>query len=222
MAYDKALQINSFAVIDEGIDLKHNSFGKTYEDYLEGTFWSRTWVNGGASAQDIKGEFPLLFIEQKLLTMEAIDSNDLTLPFYFVVVDKIACDACPPGLTRTSEEVLANTLVMLRRVFKELMNYKLFAYDIVSPPSSAESWATQGRIDYLTTEGTIVNADWKSDFEGILPSVNLVKVVQWGNFDSLRAHATEIPFTVCDPTTGSFNYENATVEDLGRTICKNC
>jgi len=69
MEYDPELQINSFSTVDDGIDLKHVSFEKTYEDFNEGSFWSRTWVNQGADSNEIKGEFPLLFIEQRTLEL---------------------------------------------------------------------------------------------------------------------------------------------------------
>jgi hypothetical protein len=222
MSYDKDLQINSFAVVDDMIDLNHSSFGKTYEDYLDGFFFSRSWVNGGADANEIKGEFPLLFVEQRSLSMDRIDSDSLTLPFYFVVVDKISCDACPPGLTRTSEDTLRNTLAMLRIFFKELLNYKNYTYTIPGPEKKS-SWTTEGRLDYLIGEGDVLSrSGFSEDLESLLPDPARIQVSQWGNFKDLRAHATEISFTVCDPATGSFSYENATVEDLGRTLCKTC
>ena len=221
MAYDPALQINTFAMVDDGIDLKHASFGKSYEDYNEGRFWSRTWVNSGADSSKVQGEWPLLFLEQRTLDLPCIDSNEMTLHFYFVLADKITCDSCPPELSRTSDQVLVNTLIMLRRFFKELVTYRHYTY--VKDGENLQTWATEGRMNHLLSTSEISSiTGWDEDFDSLLQNPSPINVTQWGNFENIRAHSAKISITVCDITNGEFDYSKTKASEIAYGKCINC
>ena len=228
MNYEKGLQINSFAVVEDSIDFDHASFGKTYEDFSNGHFWARTWVNQGANSSEIKGEFPLLFVEQKTIEIECIDSNSLTLPFYFVVADKVGCEDCPDSFT--PDEISSNALKMLRSFFKELLNYKEFNIEIPDPEDPEEDvlkktlWATQERVDHLlaTSEILAVNG-YNVDFESLIETTETIVVNQWGQgFRDIYAQATTIKFTICDTSSGSFSYDKEKIPEIAVTKCNNC
>jgi hypothetical protein len=224
MAYEKDLQINTFAVVDDGVNLNHASFGKAFKDYQDGKFFSRTWYNQGADPNNIKGEFPVLIVEQRRVILDCLDSDQYAIPFDFVIVDKLPCDTCD---YRSPDKVSDDALVMLRRFFKELLNYRLYSYqkdDGGGGEETVKAWYTEGRMNHLLANDDDVLSinGWDKDLRGMLLTDENITVTQWGNFEKKRGHVSNLTFVVCNSDTGDFEYDKGEPDQISRTICKNC
>ena len=46
--YHKTRRLNTFAILDDRTEFNAENFEKKYEQYVNGFFWSRSWVAAGA------------------------------------------------------------------------------------------------------------------------------------------------------------------------------
>lgn len=210
MAYNPPYLVNSFAVVDQVPDIRHPSFGYSMEDYHGGRFWSRTWVNGGAAAEGLKGEFPALFVENRVVMQECPNSQDVEATLWLVLVDKIKCEGCPPGILRTGSAIKEQLRDSLRAILSEFYTYQLFEVD--GDPVTYE-WLAKGRAQIDTRTLTFTD-----DVEAMVVPDSL-EIGDWGNYKDFRGQYAKLKVRFCWPTQSQFDYSNPVVPQLAYTTC---
>ena len=219
MAYQEGLQINTIVIVDTPPEIRSESFGATYDHYLQGLFWSRAWVAKGADPNAILGDWPVLFAEQRTIEQECPDSIDVDVPWNFALIDKIECATCPTQENRTPPIVKNNTLRMLRAFIQELYTFQKWTVDKGS--GTVEEWISEGRLQHYTSEPGITPIALQEDLASMV-GVAPLTYREWGNFPDLRGYFTTMTFTIC-PTVGlTFNYKETNFEELATAICDNC
>jgi hypothetical protein len=212
------LRINSFVVVDQAPDLRTNSFGKTYTDFLNGRFWARDWVNEGAEPGNIYATYPALFLEPQNAQLFDPESESANYTFTFLVVDKINCDSCPNDQLRSGDRVQDYTRIMLRNFIKELSSYELVNYDLGDGP--ADYWASAGRLEYLQAEGLISGYTSAGGDIFSLLEQGPINFVQWGNLPDMRGTYADLTFNYCENIAAGFNYiDKATIT---KAVTKSC
>jgi len=194
--YNPGKQINSFVFVDEAPALDHESFGASYVDFVDGVFYARTWVNQGADPNTIRGEHPVLFVEDTQSEVEDLDDPSQKTTISFLVIDKIPCESCPPNIRRTGNTVLQNTLLMLRAFLERLYTYEL--YEVDRDGNITYEWATP---DWIEQDETIDAFSSIDDIKGyIMPGP--YTFARWGRFGMMgmaekRAYYTSLMFDLC-------------------------
>lgn len=208
MAYNPGLSVNSFMVVDERADPMQDSYGATYEDFLSGYFWARKWTLEGASPQAVKGEFPVLFVEEMETTAKQADKDETTATISLILLDKIQCEICPPGIRRTPLTVRENLKTMARAVIQEAARYRLYE-------KGAELvWASPGRA--ATWPGGEPN--WTEEVDGYIDTRN-IQYRKWGNFAGMRGVLVQIKVSSCTSVSLPYDYETEPSPLLGAVNC---
>lgn len=214
MAYAPGYQIDAYRYVDGYPDLAHQALGATYQDYLDGAFWSRKFVHAGADPNAFCAGFPVLFAESRDLTVECLDSQDLRIEYYFLVVDRIECESCPPYVTRTGATVSESVLAMLRAFLGELYTYGL--YEVDRDSVITYEWMSSGRAAYEESLGNTTVLQ-----EELLPDVapDEIQISEWGEAPNQRAWMARVVFTLCEPVTLEFDYATPVVPGLASIEC---
>lgn len=213
--------INSFANVDEPLDLALETFGLSYSDFINGDFWSRTWVNGGADPNKVKGEFPIQFMEHKQTIVPCLDEpDDETIIVHLGIADKFEpCDGCPPGTFRTKEQVIQDTYDMLKMAIKELLLYALYEVDIDGEQENM--WLTEGRASAMQAAEQIDSYMFQGhQMTGIL-DLGKTTIDRWGWGAHVVGHVVTLKFHTCKNTVHQFEYSTVEVAKLATLRC-NC
>lgn len=216
MAYEPNTQVNTFAVIGEAPKLRLENFGVKYDHYLEGAFWSRTWVATGADPDKLTAEFPVLFAENREAELDDIHSEEITQPWTFLLIDRIECPDCPEPESRTPEQVKRNAMTMLRRFLAELYTYELWEIDRAG--TLTYEWISRGRVEHYEGEAGVTPQAMVEDLESMIQP-ETVKITEWGDFPDMRGYFATVRFRICVPFSGGFNYKDPAFEELGSTEC---
>jgi len=221
MSYKSGKQINTFGVTRGEPGFGSDTLGYDYQDFLDETFWARTWVNQKAAPEKMQAEFPLLLIENLLATMPDLSGGELVYEWHLLLIDKLACESCPPSETRTPEQVKQNVLWMLRNFLQELGTYQL--WELQKNGQSVFEWISAGRMEYYNDNPqlNILPVSLEQELSIILINDN-IELREWGrfNYSEYRAYFTTLRFQVCDPLpAGNFNYDNPTIKQLSYTVC---
>ena len=218
MGYVKHKQINTIFITDTMPDLRQDSIGAKYQDYQDSKFWSREWVKLGAKRGELKASFPMLLIQQSQIDFECIDSREVVYFYDFMIIDKVGCDNCPKPEERTAAKVKAYTLEMLRAFFIELYSYELWEFDRSPDPNTFE-WVSKGRFDSMTNPpDPIPEVQSFQELESFIETDQII-FRDWGNLDDLKGYYCTVKFELCEPITGSFNYNKPAIKSLASKIC---
>lgn len=215
MKYNPGLQIDTYRLNDSNPDLNHGAFGSTYDDYLDGTFWSRKFEQTfRGDINQFCGSYPVLMAEYRDATPDDLDECCFTVPFFFVVVDKIACEDCPPKITRNGQKTKTNALLMLRAFIKELKTYQY--YEVDRDGTVTYEWLSTGRKAYEEDQGSILVY-----VDSLIADIGIeeIPLTEWGNFLDKRGWMARINFTICEEPNIEFDYETPVIEGLANTEC---
>lgn len=214
MAYNPGYQIDTYRLNDSNPNLAHNAFGSTYQDYLGGQFWSRTFAHSGSKKDNFCGSYPVLMAEGRDATIECIDDKKYCIDFAFLVIDKIPCEACPPHFTRNGMTVSTSVLTMLRAFLLELSTYKYYEIDRATVVTF--EWMSDGRAAYEEGLGnTLLERD------ELLPDISTdsINIQEWGNYPDMRAWMATVKFCLCEPVALAFEYTEPVLSTLANTEC---
>lgn len=214
--YHPGQRVNTFATIDRFPDLRSPAFGKTYQDYQSGNFWSRDWHHGGADSAQVKAEFPALFMEWREFYMDTPAAEDGYTPVNLYLVDKIDCPECPDADIRTPERLTRQTTRTMRMVLKELSTYKLWETD--GPGGTAYHWASEGRAAYEQAQPGAPSYTEITDIHAHLDQSE-TKITQYTNLPDFRVAFTTIKWWWCDRINPNFLYTGDITETLAYTKC---
>ena len=220
MGHTPGLQINTFGLVDSIPDLAHESLGYSFQDYLNGHFWSRYWVGNGADPERIKADFPALYVEVTDARQICIDDPEFEQRFSILVIDKIKCDDCPTPENRSGRSVAQGAREMLRIVLKELSTYQLWTVD--DNGDISDQWISSGRAAYLASlPGYTLTGP--TDFLGAAIADTEFSIFEAGTWEDFRAQRTAINFTFCLVPEFEFNYQTPLIDfDAMAIPCVTC
>jgi len=217
VGYEAGLRVNAYASVDNFPDLRAPAFGKSYEDALEGRYWSRDWHHGGKDSANMVAEFPALFVEWRNVELGHPSDLEGSTPFNLYLVDKIVCDTCPDRDLRTPEYLTSTTNRTLRMVLRELYSYCL--YEVDRGGTITWEWISNGRAEYWESEAIVDGLELITDLEGGL-QVDPILVKQYTNLPDFRVAHTVIKLDWCeDDINDNFNYQDVVVPALAYTRC---
>lgn len=216
----KCKTIHTFATSDDGKILQHNAaLGKSYKDYLNGTFWSRDWIMSGANPNDIKKQYPVLALE----IMNIKTKGDLMISpfqtcqkFYIVLADQVDCPNCPEECNRTVEQIDIDIQEMILNAFREFLTYRLYEVN-----DNEMVWLPLGKAEKLIQEGNLLRETrWAIETELINSNIEFKK---WGkDYDKIRGIGFSFEICSCLPDKPNFEYKNASEYYQGVTQCSIC
>lgn len=139
---------DTIAVVDNAAALESTTLGKTYNDYLHGTFWSRKWVMANAPQSTMSKSYPLVAIEQKVIKRRSIHDKQFCYDFWVSVLDVPDCDDCTEDNT---DELIQRAALDLTSYLKEVV-----AATVTYPDgTTAEIWATGPILAKMRSDGLI-------------------------------------------------------------------
>lgn len=217
MAYVPGRQVNCFAVCTDMPSLDHESFGASYQDYLEGLFYSRSWVNQRADMQKFKGEHPALFMEAAQFTTEDLYDPKYIAEISLLLLDRVPCEGCPPNQSRTANTVEANVKWMLRNLLVELTRYRL--YEVERDEETTYEWMTEER---RINDNTIDDFAQIDDMQSYLQP-DTYSFARWGSpiMNGMKdkiAYWVRIRVDLCEELDADFEH-TPIVPGLATTIC---
>ncbi len=220
MAYQAGKQINTFAVMHGEPDFGSDALGYDFQDFLDGNFWSRSWTNKGAARDQMQAEFPILFMENMTTFLNDLTSNETTYEWNFLLIDKLACESCPPQETRTPEQVKQNVLNMFRAFLSELYTYQLWELEYPGNVFKFE-WTSEGRLNYYNESGDIIPIAMQEELSISIDESKSMELREWGRFKypDYRAYFTTIRFHTCEPIESNFKYDHPVSPQLTYLIC---
>lgn len=147
--YDKCNPLSSFVLIDSLDKVETPNMGKLYTDYLNGHFWSRDWVNGGAKEDTLKVDYGLTAVERIAMQVGELDVSemeeiDICDKYYLTVIGKTACETCPDDCLRTLPKIEDWAFLTLTRMLVEFSKFKLYQV------SGGFIWSTEARLAILS------------------------------------------------------------------------
>lgn len=209
-------QINTVYLIDTPPSILVDNLGASFQDYLDGFFWSRDWINSGSNPDTMKAQFPILFVESVGISIDNISSPDIQRQYAFVFIDKVECESCPDKDSRTGQTVKDNLLETIRIFLKELYDYEKWYIDFDG--TTTERWVSKGRLEFYKDIDTITALSFVEDLAGMIESSNF-DIREWGNIESMRGYIVEIPITYCKAITTNFDYSKQDASKTGIAIC---
>ena len=120
--HHKERRLNTFAVLDNKAQLNTNNLEKSYQQYLDGYFWSREHAVSGSSRNTLKKEYDILFLENKQLNLHDIERNAASVELFISVASQADCEGCK----RSWEQVDRDNREMLVAALQEFYSYKLY------------------------------------------------------------------------------------------------
>lgn len=217
MAYEQGKTVNTFVLPVDLPPLDHTSFGASYQGYLDGLFYSRSWVNQGADQDTIFGEFPALFMESAQSTVEDLYDPKYIAEISLMLVDRVPCEACPPNVTRTPFTVAQNVQWMLRNVLAELTRYQL--YEVGRGEVITYEWMTEER---LMNDETIDDSSQIDDMQSYIQPGTFV-FARWGSpvMNGMKdkvGYWVQIRVDLCELLDAEFEH-TPIVPGLATTVC---
>jgi len=222
--YSPCTQINTFAVVDSIADLETSNLGATYQDYLDGSFWSRKWVMQGADPDTLCKEYPMLVLEQKKGRKKDILESTTCLDWWLVFMDVPDCGDCKDECKRSIAKVDSDLRDMVEVILKEVKRFAL--YSITDGESNvSQVWATDDQIQHWFATGAII--DYTNDCGDILPFLDCgipvdICAADVGNVDQARAISIMIRACDCHDIETEFDYTLEVPKGIARTKCEGC
>lgn len=190
-------RINSFVgLIELNINLQHPSFGANYSDYNDGRFWARDWVASGADPNTMKGNYPVIMLEEKATIMRGLKSSTEKKELILYSLDKNACDGCPPEI-RSPQSAYKTALFWFKAFSKYVLSHEV----IRLLPSGEEFWLTREEaqvmkdneeIEDFRVSGVPMTSLWLNEGEFKLEPYSD------GVLNGVRGYYTKILVNVCE------------------------
>lgn len=219
--YDPCGGLNTFAVFDQREQLDAPNLGKTYEDFVAGTFWARNWFLSGASPSTLQKEYGILALEHKSADMPDIMSpGELLQPVYVNVLQTVACDTCPGTCPQTAEAVDASNFRILQRVLAELHNFYLYQVtpEGGGPAETYNAWLSEGQAAAMQADGALMLQ--RRQLSAWIQQDGHIRIYKtFFGVDRVRSAAVELVFRTCEPEDFAFQYATPEVQKLGVVKC---
>lgn len=151
-------RVDTFSTFKSRSELNETTYGRSYEDYLNGSFWARNWVKAGASRNDMaKNGNAILFENKRRKVVDLTCGKNLAN----IYITSLQYKERPDGSKKTEDEMAENNANVLMDFLAEFQTYGKYDYQISgSDPDTA--WITelharhledQDNVDFVTFRG---------------------------------------------------------------------
>jgi hypothetical protein len=212
------VRLNCYAYLDSRAQYNAPDLGMTYEDYTNGYFWNRDWINQGALSDAIRKDYAMLLIEHKYVSLEDMDGTGEQARFILSVVDTPSCGK-RVNLDRPREVVYEDCKTMLKAAVYEMGRYKpIDITPTVGDPYTA--WMTEDRAQAMQDAGVIssfvpVGGDVWSSIWTEMFEIYKNPVL---NVDGAYGVTCELVISVCSDDPLSYTYSETVPGEKGRVI----
>lgn len=151
--------LDTFVEITNENTFASPNLGKTYQDYKDGTFYSKQWVRNGADPDKLDHDYGILGLEQRELTIStACDNSKVVHEWHVVLCDQIECATCK--CARSDGKVQADLVNIASHIISELKKYQLYTNHSEPAPDN-QYWLTPNHAQYLNNNEDC--GDWDLD-----------------------------------------------------------
>jgi hypothetical protein len=215
--YSKCTQPDTFAIVDNASQLESDNLGKTYQDYLNGHFWSRSWVLSGADPNKLKKAYPMILLEQKNATRETFDDRETCWEWWFVLADIPDCVTCG-DCNRSKDTIDTELQVMALSLTDYLSQIKLITFDnthlVWTTTQQAQKYITDGLYSTYTVDSIDITQYIRNSVFNVSPG-------SLGLTDSARSAIFSLTICSCvDTPTSLSTFTGA--DAVATTKCKTC
>lgn len=204
----KNVRLNCYGIVERREDLSGAALGLQIDDFYEGYFWSREWVNAGASASEgLAKDYPLLAVEHKVVRPVNLRGRSAMIELWLNVLDTKDCGGRLHE-ERTRETVYRDNINMLRSLLAELFTFQEYQY--TKGANTYDKWASAGLTASLLGDSTIDSATATGiDFAGLSSAkeAEIFKNLRLNN-DGAIAVTCKLEIEVCldEPTAYTYGY----------------
>jgi len=202
-----ASRINSFAIIDEDLDITDPKLGRTYEDAQKGYYWTRR----GVTRNNLEAQYGTLAV--KYLNSEG-DPEDkhVTDNYELLVAFPLVCNNCDQQMTIFELDALCNK-VLSNVIFQSLNSFSVY---------------------YGDGDEKVIMADTYAESLDPVPEIadNVIENLVYGDlrydnipmrYDNVRFVKTQFSVMVCNQALEVFDYVSTVTQRVGGvTKCANC
>ena len=209
--------LKTFTIIRDGSFFDNKSVTRSYEDAINGRFWSLGWAQNGQDPSGLTVEHGILGIEFTGIELPKPGSKSGTRSVWIVLAD--TTDMPTPVAPSELEDLLEDWAIC---VMQEMRKYNLY----IMSKAGEDDWrqfATQEEVDHLISESIIDSAFLEDQFDAFLQE-NKVKVqgMDPEMVGGLRAVTFELKFDQCGYVEKTFDYTRSFQATKGVTKCKTC
>ena len=203
---------NCFAKMEDLSLLSSGNMGKLYGDYENGHFWARDWEAGGALRDNLKTEYPMVFVEMKSINYPNGLKKGGSYELYIVCLDFYNCPEC----SDTKSIVSMRMKDTLQAIVLEFFKFK--QYDIIDDGIQWKGWYTTEQIEQFDFDYHNECGVEMSDF-----CDEPMEFSEWGeSMGDKIGWATKLDVCGCESPNVQFDYTEKQFKKLGVTTCKNC
>jgi hypothetical protein len=214
------VRLNCFGIVERREDLSGDALGLQLDDYYEGYFWSREWVDAGASASSgLQKDYPLLAVEHKVVRPVSLRGRTAKIEVWLNVLDTKDCGGRLHE-ARTRETVYRDNINMLRSLLAELFTFQEYQY--TKGANTYDKWASAGLTAALLGDSTIDSAEPTGlDFGGLSSAkeAEIFKNLRLNN-DGAIAVTCKLEVEICLDTPTPYLYGYTAPEPKGVTAHK--
>lgn len=116
--YEQIGRVNTFSTFKTRAELTQTTFGRSYRDYLQGSFWARSWVKNGASRTDMAVDYGAIAVEHKRGTLLHPETGKVEQSIFINSIQLMEQN----GEALTEDELAALNEGILLKVLKELFS----------------------------------------------------------------------------------------------------
>lgn len=208
-------QLNTFASLFKSTDLNSPNLGKSYQDYKDGYFWSRAWVHSGASRDTIKGQYPLLSLENKEMSFNPCCNDEDCYEWHMLIIDTLECGNCE-GCNRTKDSVYSNLMAIAKNVMCEFSSYKAYQDE------EGAYWLSEGQAHFYNNNGSELSeacGEMCDMLDGEIKIEPIREDLIDGGIGVYLSFKTKHCSTV---EKVDFNYDQKPLSEISKAICDVC
>lgn len=224
--FNECRQPDTFAVIDSQDAFEADNLGLTYQDYLDGTFWSRNWVQQGADANTLCKKYPIVSIEIKTAYLKDVCRNEYCFKAWLVIADVPDCGNCKDNCKRTVAELDKDLMITMQTFLKEMLRY-VYVICVIEGAGNPDvvGWFTPEEAAQIQIDNVCLTFQACHDLCTVLTDQGRVdiNIADLANSDNARAVVASLTFCGCNEVeTDNFDYTLSEPPEISNTDCDGC
>ena len=199
--YSKEGRLNTFMLFDSPADFNKDNLGATYDDFLEGNFWSRRWSERGEVHGTIEKEFGILAIESKSMRVIPGGCGEAVYPIGVNILNPENCLGSRFEVDFLNEKIL-------RTIIEELKTFE--RYEVTYSDATVQrQWLSPSLAIKVQGEAGVSSVSGPDRrLEAYVPGLDRVEVFKtYFGIDEIRSAAFEIDIQTRDDEVLALNYD---------------
>jgi len=200
-------RLNTFTLFDQMAELETENISMTREDWQEGFFWARKWVNNGAKPGTHKKEYGLLAVEVKQFRLVGSDCLEAIYPVYLNVLNLESCARSKHMVDYINEKIIRTIIDELKQVRKHQVEY--------TDGQVQDQWITPYQANTLKAQADVVQVVEGESLYGRISGVDEAEVFRtFFGADEVRSAAVRVDVRCTFNETTGLNYDRVTEKEV--------